>query len=326
MKIKISKEARVGLVMVAAILSFYFGFNYLKGKNIFSPSRTFYAVFDNVDQLMPSARVQLNGMQVGIVDKVFFESDQSFKLIVKILVTNRDVSIPEDTEAHIVSDLLGTRTLELVLGKSKTMAVKGDTLISVRDTGIADEIKNAIFPLKKQIEKLANSVDTVLVGLNAVFNTKTQNGLVNSFESINNSLLKFEHTVNEFDLLVTNERKKMGDIFTNVRSITENLKNNNEKISGVFNNLEKITDDVAKSNVKQTMTDLSTAVSSFNTILTKIEKGEGSIGQLTANDSLYRNLDSSSRNLSLLLEDMKANPKRYVHFSVFGKKEKSNKQ
>ena len=326
MKIKLSKEARVGLVMVAAILSFYFGFNYLKGKNIFSPSRTFYAVFDDVDQLMPSARVQLNGMQVGIVDKVFFESDQSFRLIVKILVTNRDVSIPEDTEAPIVSDLLGTRTLELVLGKSKTLALKGDTLTSFRETGITDEIKNAILPLKKQIEKLANSVDTVLVGLNAVFNSKTQNGLVNSFESINNSLSKFEHTVNEFDLLVTNERKKMGDIFTNVRSITENLKNNNEKISGVFNNLEKITDDVAKSNVKQTMTDLSTAVSSFNTILTKIEKGEGSIGQLTTNDSLYRNLDSSSRNLSLLLEDMKANPKRYVHFSVFGKKEKSNKQ
>jgi phospholipid/cholesterol/gamma-HCH transport system substrate-binding protein len=112
----------------------------------------------------------------------------------------------------------------------------------------------------------------------------------------------------------------MGDIFSNVRSITENLKNNNDKISNVFNNMEKISDDVAKSNVKQTMNDLSKAVSSFNNILNKIEKGEGSIGQLTANDSLYKNLDASSRNLSLLLEDMKANPKRYVHFSVFGKK------
>jgi phospholipid/cholesterol/gamma-HCH transport system substrate-binding protein len=326
MKIKLTKEARVGLVMVAAILFFYFGFNYLKGKNVFSPSRTFYAVFDDVDQLMPSARVQLNGMQVGIIDNIYFESDHSFRMIVKILVTNSNVSIPKDTEAHIVSDLLGTRTLDLTLGKSKTFAVKGDTLISVRDTGITDEIKNAILPLKKQIEKLANSVDTVLVGLNAVFNTKTQNGLVNSFESINTSLLTFEHTVKEFDLLVTNERKKMGDIFTNVHSITENLKNNNDKISGVFNNLERITDDVAKSNVKQTMSDLSSAVNSFNSILNKIEKGEGSIGQLTTNDSLYKNLDASSRNLSLLLEDMKANPKRYVHFSLFGKKEKTNKQ
>jgi phospholipid/cholesterol/gamma-HCH transport system substrate-binding protein len=325
MKIKLTKEARVGLVMVAAILFFYFGFNYLKGKNIFSPSSTYYAVFDDVDQLLPSARVQLNGMQVGIVDNIFFESETSFKLIVKILVTNRNVAIPKDSEAHIVSDLLGTRTLELSLGKSKVMAEKGDTLISVRDTGIADEIKNAILPLRKQIEKLASSVDTVLVGLNTVFNTKTQNGLVNSFESINSSLVTFEHTVKEFDLLVSNERKKLSDIFTNVRAITENLKNNNEKISNVFNNFDKISDDVAKSNIKQTMTDLSSAVNSFNGILNKIEKGEGSIGQLTTNDSLYKNLDASSRNLSLLLEDMKANPKRYVHFSIFGKKEKTNK-
>jgi phospholipid/cholesterol/gamma-HCH transport system substrate-binding protein len=155
-----------------------------------------------------------------------------------------------------------------------------------------------------------------------VFNTKTQDGLVNSFESVNSSILKFEHTVTEFDLLVTNERSKLGRIFSNVESITENLKNNNEKLSHVFANIDQITDDVAKSNVKQTMEDLQKSAAGLKLIVEKTERGEGSIGKLVNNDSLYSNLNRSSENLSKLLEDMKANPKRYVHFSVFGKKDK----
>jgi phospholipid/cholesterol/gamma-HCH transport system substrate-binding protein len=162
----------------------------------------------------------------------------------------------------------------------------------------------------------------VLVGLNKVFNRKTQDDLVTSFESVSKSINTFEHTVTEFDILVSQEREKLSVIFTNIKSITDNLKNNNEKLSNIFSNLDKISDDVAKSNVKQTMTDLQTSVASLHNVLAKIERGEGSLGQLVSNDSLYNNLESSSKNLSLLLEDLKIHPKRYVHFSVFGKKDK----
>ena len=323
---KLSREVRVGFVVTLGIVLLYFGFNFLKGKNLFSPSRSYYAVFDNVDQLMPSARVQVNGFQVGIIDQVGFLSEGSYKVLVKFLIDNDDLNIPKDSEAHIVSDLLGTRTLELTLGKSTVLAQRGDTLKAVRDAGITDEIKDAIKPLKAQIENLAGSVDSVLTGLNRVFNKKTQDGLVSSFESVNSSIMRFEHTVKEFDLLVTNERSKLSSIFSNVASITTNLKNNNEKLSNVFSNMDKISDDIAKSNVKQTMTDLQESIGSLQKVLKNVENGQGSLGKLATDDSLYVNLDNSSRNLSLLLEDMKAHPSRYVHFSVFGKKEKVPKK
>ncbi len=318
----ISREIRVGILVTAGIAMLYIGLNFLKGKNIFSRSRTYYAVFEDVDQLMVSATVQVNGFKVGIVDEVRFSSKNSNKVLVKFLITEDNLVIPDDTEAHIVSDLLGSRTLDLQLGASNLPANSGDTLTSVIDRGITDEIKSALLPLKVKIENLASSVDTVLSGLNNVFNKKTQDGLVNSFESVNSSILRFEHTVTEFDLLVTNERGKLSRIFSNVESITENLKNNNEKLSSVFANIDRITDDVAKSNVKQTMDDLQKSMKSLKAIVEKTERGEGSLGKLIVDDSLYTNLNQSSLNLSLLLEDMKANPKRYVHFSVFGKGEK----
>jgi phospholipid/cholesterol/gamma-HCH transport system substrate-binding protein len=318
----ISREIRVGLLVTAGIAMLYIGLNFLKGKNIFSRSRTYFAVFEDVDQLMVSATVQVNGFKVGIVDEVRFSSKNSTKVLVKFLITEDNLVIPDDTEAHIVSDLLGSRTLDLQLGASNLPAKSGDTLTSVIERGITDEIKSALLPLKIKIENLAGSVDTVLSGLNNVFNKKTQDGLVNSFESVNTSILRFEHTVTEFDLLVTNERGKLARIFTNVESITENLKNNNEKLSSVFANIDRITDAVAKSNVKQTMEDLQKSMQSLKAIVEKTERGEGSLGKLIVDDSLYTNLNQSSMNLSLLLEDMKANPKRYVHFSVFGKGEK----
>ncbi|MEX1190227.1 MAG: MlaD family protein [Bacteroidia bacterium] len=318
----ISREIRVGILVTAGIALLYVGLNFLKGKNIFSRSKTYYAVFDDVDQLMVSATVQVNGFKVGIVDEVRFSAKNSSKVLVKFLITEDNLIIPDDTEAHIVSDLLGSRTLDLQLGVSKLPATSGDTLISVIDKGITDEIKSALMPLKVKIESLAGSVDTVLAGLNNVFNRKTQDGLVNSFESVNSSILRFEHTVTEFDLLVTNERSKLSRIFSNVESITQNLKENNEKLSNTFANIDKITDDVAKSNVKQTMEDLQKSMKGLNEIVEKTQRGEGSLGKLLMDDSLYVNLNQSSVNLSLLLEDMKANPKRYVHFSVFGKGEK----
>ncbi len=323
--IKISREAKVGIVVTLCLIVFYIGFNYLKGKNLFSRSRTYYAVFDNVDQLLPSATVQLNGFKIGIVDQIYF-APNSYRIVVKFLITENNIQIPKNSEAHISSDLLGVRTLSLQLGNDKKFAESGDTLIAVREAGITDEIKNALTPLKKQVENLAGSIDTVLHGFNNVFNRKTQTGLMSTFESMNNSMRNLEHAIEQTDLLVTSERERLGDIFENVKSITENLQKNNEKLNNIFSNLDQITDDVAKSNVKETMQQLQQSVSQLNSVLGGIERGEGSLGQLAKNDSLYVNLETSTKNLSLLLQDLKENPQRYVHVSVFGKKDKSRKK
>lgn len=324
-KPKISYEIKVGFVVTIGLLAFYLGFNFLKGKNVFSHARIFYAEFENVDQLLPSASVQLNGFQIGIVDQIYF-APNSYRVIVKIRVQDKNVLIPKNSEAHIVSDLLGLRTLKITLGNARNMAETGDTLIAVRELGISDELKNAIMPIKKQVESLAGSIDTVIHGFNTVFNRTTQTGLVSTFESMNGSMRRLEHAIGEADLLISSERVKLGTILSNVKSISENLNNNNQKLSNIFTNLDRITDDVAKSNVKETMAKLQQSISQLNNVLGGIERGEGSVGQLVKNDSLYSNLESSTRNLSLLLEDLRLNPKRYVQVSVFGKKDKAEKK
>lgn len=319
---KLSHEARVGIVVLAAIAMFYFGINYLKGRNLFSPARSFYALFDDADGLLTSAPVMVNGLQVGVVDDVDFSDGNSNRVVVKFLVSKRSLRIPSDSRAHIKSDLLGTRLLYLEIGQSTDQASRGDTLAGILDQAFTDKITQTIDPLKTKVESLVASIDSVLVIFRGVFNKKTQDGLITSFESINRSIQRFEHTVNEFALLVTNERSKLGTIFSNIRSITENLKNNNEKLNHIFSNFDRISDDIARSNVQQTMTDLQKSMASLQQVASKMERGEGSIGKLLTDDSLYTNLNNSSRNLDLLLEDLRLHPKRYVHFSVFGKKEK----
>lgn len=319
---KLSREARVGIVILAAIAMFYFGINYLKGINIFSPARSFYAVFDNADFLLPSAPVTISGLQVGVVDDVYFLNGASNKVVVKLRVSDRSLKIPSDTRAHIKSDLLGTRTMYLEVGQSDKLLSRGDTLKGVLDSAFTDRLTTTILPLKGRVESLVSSIDSVLTVFRGVFNRKTQDGLVVSFESINRSILKLEHTVSEVDLLVGNERAKLSDIFGNIRSITQNIRDNNERLSNVFANLDKITDDFARANVSKTMADLQLSASSLQSVLKKVEQGEGSVGQLMTNDSLYRHLEGSAKSLDLLLEDMRLHPNRYVHFSVFGRKEK----
>lgn len=319
---KLSREARVGIVILAAIAMFYFGINYLKGINIFSPARSFYAVFDNADFLLPSAPVTISGLQVGVVDDVYFLNGASNKVVVKLRVSDRSLKIPSDTRAHIKSDLLGTRTMYLEVGQSDKLLSRGDTLKGVLDSAFTDRLTTTILPLKGRVESLVSSIDSVLTVFRGVFNRKTQDGLVVSFESINRSILKLEHTVSEVDLLVGNERAKLSDIFGNIRSITQNIRDNNERLSNVFANLDKITDEFARANVSKTMADLQLSASSLQSVLKKVEQGEGSVGQLMTNDSLYRHLEGSAKSLDLLLEDMRLHPNRYVHFSVFGRKEK----
>ena len=181
-------------------------------------------------------------------------------------------------------------------------------------------------PIKKQVESLAGSIDTVIRGFNNVFNRNTQSGLVSTFESMNGSMRRLEHAIAETDMLISSERQKLGSILSNVKAITDNLKDNNQQLNNIFGNLDRITDDVAKSNVKETMTNLQQSIAQLNKVLGSIERGEGSIGQLVKNDSLYNNIESSTHNLNLLLEDLRLNPKRYVQVSVFGKKDKSAKK
>jgi len=316
------KELKIGILVSAGLLILIFGINYLKGKNLFSTARYYYAVYDRIDGLLPSSPVVSRGLQIGLVDKIYFHPNDPRKIIVKFMVFAKEIKIPKDSEARIFSsDLFGTKAVQLLLSENNEFAVKGDTLLSSIQISLGDEINETVKPLKNKVEALVSSMDSVLVVVQHIFNDKTQKGLVSSFESINRSIRHFESTSQNLDLLVSSERTKLGRIFDNIESISKNFKANNDKLNNVFNNLDKISNDIAAANVKNSLLSLEKSMSDLSLVIDRVNKGEGTIGQLAMNDSLYKNLENASRNMELLLEDMRLRPKRYVHFSVFGKKD-----
>jgi phospholipid/cholesterol/gamma-HCH transport system substrate-binding protein len=323
MHFKITREFKIGLAFLVTIAAFYWGVNFLKGVDIFSTSRKIYAVYPKVNGLMRSNPVTINGLNVGKVSKITFTNDTSKFLVVEMSITH-DVPISKNSVAQIYSsDLLGSKAVEIVLGNSKDFVKNGDTLHSGSKASLEDEVSKQVLPLKLKAESLMGSFDTLLTVLNQVMNEETRDNLIKSFASIRNTIKHLEVTTSTIDTIVTNQKGRMSEIITNIESITHNIKNNNQQITNAINNVSKMTDTLAAANLSKTISTTQRALQNFEQITDKINKGKGSLGMLINNDSLYNQLAGSSRNLNLLLQDLKAHPKKYVHFSVFGKKDKS---
>ena len=323
MRFKITREFKIGLAFLVTLAAFYWGVNFLKGVDIFSTSRKIYAVYPKVNGLMRSNPVTINGLNVGKVSKITFTNDTSKFLVVEMSITH-DVPISKNSVAQIYSsDLLGSKAVEIILGNSKDFVKNGDTLHSESKASLEDEVSKQVLPLKVKAEALMGSFDTLLTVFNQVMNEETRDNLIKSFASIRNTIKHLEVTTSTIDTIVTNQKGRMSEIITNIESITHNIKSNNQQITNAINNVSKMTDTLAAANLSKTISTTQRALQNFEQITDKINKGKGSLGMLINNDSLYNQLEGSSRNLNLLLQDLKAHPKKYVHFSVFGKKDKT---
>jgi phospholipid/cholesterol/gamma-HCH transport system substrate-binding protein len=320
----LSKEVKTGIVVVGGLALFVYGFNFLKGSDLFQHQKTIYAVYDNVDGLLESNNVQLSGMKVGLIKSIeLLPGNNQGHILVTMRVENK-VNIPTDSKARIVSsDLLGTKSVRLELGSATTIVKSGDTLASEREDDLRVAVDKRIAPLQKKAEGLISSIDSVMVVVQEVLNKDARKNLTKSFESIKRAIETFEKTSIRLDALVETQEYKIMNIFSKMESITTNLANNNDKITKVLSNFESISDSLAKSNLKSTINNANIALSDVSKILDKINKGQGTMGMLVNNDSLYRKLDKSANELDLLMLDLRENPRRYVHFSVFGGKDKS---
>lgn len=323
----LSKEVKIGLLLLAAIALFIFGFNYLKGRNIFNPQAKYYAVYDHIDGLVEANPVQVSGYSIGQVTKIDFEKGNTGRIMIEFSVNKGDFQIPDNSVAKIISsDLLGSKAVQIVIGNSTKMLAPGDTLLSDVESSLGEAVNKQVLPLKNKAEKLMLSIDSVLAVIQYIFNEKSREDIKQSLESVNLAIRTLKKTALRVDTLVSEQRFRLSRISANVESITGNLKNNNEKLSKIIANFSSISDSLAKANLATTINNANTALSQAASITEKINKGEGSMGMLVNNDSLYRNLNSAARDLDLLLEDLRLHPGRYVHISVFGKKDKSDKQ
>jgi phospholipid/cholesterol/gamma-HCH transport system substrate-binding protein len=323
LKFKIKREFKVGVLIVSCLVFFYWGFNFLKGRNYLSSSRIFYAKYKQVNGLVDANYIMVNGVQVGRVSHISF-IDNNGGVLVTFSVEN-DIKIPLDSRSRIYnSDVLGSKAIEIVLGDSSVLAQSGDTLRSEIAPSITEEVSVQMLPLKRKAESLMASLDSALAVIQYVFNESTRENLRRSFESIKNTISNLESTTYNLDTLMTTQRTRLSQIFANIESITNNFKNNNAKISNVINNFSNISDTLAKANIVKTIEKANGVLESFAEISEKINKGQGSLGMLVNNDSLYTELDKSAKDLNLLLEDLRLNPQRYVQVSVFGKNPKKN--
>ena len=203
------------------------------------------------------------------------------------------------------------------------MLVNGAILKSSIQGTLQEEVNMQILPMKRKAEDLMLSFDSVLTLVRTVFNANTQENLASSFESIKNTLNNLESTTFTLDTLFITQKSKLAAIFSNVESITLNIRENNNRITNVIKNFSNLSDTLAKADFARVIKNASDALSETNQVVNKINNGKGSLGLLLNNDAIYNKLDKASTELGQLLEDMKLNPKRYVHFSLFGGKQKN---
>ena len=320
---KISKEVRVGIVTVIAIGFFIYGFNYLKGRDIFSTQRKFYAVYNDIDGLVEANPLMINGYKVGLVGKIKLTQDTTSHIIITLLLDD-EVLIPKNSIAKVISsDILGSKAVQLILGSGNEYAVDGDTLKSAQEDNLKQSVNKTIAPLQKKAEGLIASIDSVMVVVQQVFNESTRQNLAKSFESIKLAISSLETTSYRLDTMVIGEKMKISSILTKVNVLATTLAGNSDKLSNLINNFSNISDSLAKSNLTSTINNADKAMSQVSGIMGKINRGEGTMGMLINNDSLYRKLDKSAADLDKLLLDLRINPERYVHISVFGSKDKN---
>jgi phospholipid/cholesterol/gamma-HCH transport system substrate-binding protein len=317
--VKISNETKVGILAAFSIALLIIGYNFLKGNSIFSSETVLYARYTRVDGLAVSKPVLINGFQIGRVDKLQLQPDGTILATLKI---KGKYDIPQNSIARLEgTDLLGSKAIVMSLGDAKQFAQEGDTL----NSNVEKNLMETVQPVQKKAEMIIAKMDSILTSVNTILNPDFQKNVNKSFNSIAATLTSLEGTSRKVDGLVGTEGKRISAILANAEAISSNLKNNNEKINAILNNINTITDQVAAANFKQTIDNANKAVLDLQGIVTKVNNGQGSLGLLVNDTKMYDNLNSASKNLDNLIIDLKENPKRYVHFSVFGGGSKKDK-
>ncbi len=320
---RISTEFKVGVLVVAGIAVLFMGINYLKGFNLLEEQRTLYAVYENIDGLVESNPVTLNGYKVGQVKEIKLAGDGSGKIIVVLTIFEKELRIPKDSKARVYSsDLLGSKAVELKLGEANEYTTASDTLVSETQATLSESVNKEVLPLKRKAEGLISSIDSMVNVVNTIFNENARKSLSKSFKSIEKALTSLENTSFRLDTMIVEEKQRIRKITSNLSSITGNLRGRNEEIGNTLDNLSMISDSLADADIATTINNAKGAIGGLEKIIAQVEQGEGSLGKLVKEDSLHNSLLQASKDLDLLLQDLRMHPERYVHYSLFGRKTK----
>ncbi len=324
---KISKEFKVGLLVILGILLLYSGVNFLKGNSIFKADREYFAVFDKAHGLKVSNEVQLKGLKIGLVKAITHHPDNPEKILVTFSVIKDEILLPEGSLIHLESsDILGTKVLSLELNTMAVASVNyiesGDTLKSDVEKDLQEQINEQILPLKKRTEDLIGSVDGIIVSINAFWDTSAAYTIDESLFEFRLAISKFGDLANTLSTAINEEIMVIDNVLNNVNDITGNLSEKTSEINRTIDNIASVSDTLADIDIRTVVLETQKTLTELNGVLQKVNNGEGSIGALLHTDSLHRELLETNQSIQNLLDDMEANPNKYVHFSLFGRKQK----
>ncbi len=303
---KYSREVKTALLAIIAIVILIVGYSFLKGKNLLDDNRTFYAVYNDVEGLSQSSEVTINGLKVGQVTNIDFLNEEG-QLVVTFTVKN-NFAFSENSIAEIYGgNIIGGKSLAIIpkYDKNVGMAESGDTLEGKKEEGIMELVNDRLTPLQEKIENTIVSADSMVTAIAEVLNDTTRQNIRGTFKNLDATVASFRITAEELQGLVQGNSEKIDRTFTNLDEMSTN-----------FNNFS---DTLSQMDIKQITTDLEDVITDFEQISDKLNSGEGTAGKLLNDEGVYNNLDRATRQLEELLQDIKLNPKRYVHFSVFGK-------
>jgi phospholipid/cholesterol/gamma-HCH transport system substrate-binding protein len=307
----------IALSFILALLLFIWGFNFLKGKDIFNNENLYYIEYSEVNGLIRSNPVVINGLRVGQIRDIYFNPDLSGSLVVQIALTN-NFPVPDNSIARIFSsDLMGSKAIELQLGTSKTFLQPNDTLMSSIEASLMDEVNAQVLPLKNKAETLLSSLDSLVVIMQTILNENAKDNIFSSLQNISATIKNLEKTTATIDIFVGQEQSRLASILYNVELITRNLEQNNNEITRMLSNMANFSDTLVSANIGSAIRNADVSLAELSRLLESVNKGQGTMGQILKNDTLYFQLEKSAEELNNLLEDIRLNPKRYVKISVF---------
>ncbi len=305
---KLSREIKTGIIVLTGIVAFIFGLSYLKSSSLFEDSRTLYAIYDHVGGLQPGTQVTINGLNVGNVNGIKFK-DNSGKLLVTLSI-NSNFEFSKNSKAELYdTGIIGGKGIQInPVFDGERNARTGDTLFTATRPGITELVQQKLTPLQLKVEGAVSHADSLLMNVNTILDEPTKMELQRGIAGLTDLITSFKSSADKLNMLLENNKEQLDNSLKNVDNITTNF--------------SKLSDSLANAGLAETIANFQTTVSRLNTVLGKIEKGEGSLGKLAHDEELYDNLAEASRELDLLLQDFRLNPKRYVNVSVFGKKQK----
>ena len=307
----------IGATFVLAIIIFIWGYNYLKGKDLFRNEKVFYARYHKVSGLINANPVLIHGMQVGQVHNISFTNDRTGDLMVEIVIT-KPFPVPKDTKARIINaTLLGDKSVDLVLGTSNELAISGDTLLGTVEVTLKEEVNSALAPMKARAEAILTNMDSLVASISTMFNKDATSKMKSSIKDVEGTFHNLNNASANLNEMIRDNNQRITHTLSNIDSLSNTLNNKREDVGKIIYNLKNISDSLSKAQLVETIEQTKQTLKKVNLLLAKVNQGQGTVGALMTNDSLYKALNQSTLQLQLLLKDIRENPHRYVKFSLF---------